>query len=231
VLVLDNVAHLSAWEKPELASLAGALASHGARVVMLGPAGTQQLLAGAGLSVNGTIDLDEIAAPGEGEVAAGIVGAAAKSGIAFDGAAAQAVARLARCHLRSCQMLADSAWHTAAAGGHGEVDIACVREAYTKLMQSEHMDFSAVFMQLLSGSGQEEQRLARILCLVADNAGSRLRSDDLAARYAIGASGRMAIQRDLKRLASQGLVVQEGHVWHLADPVLEAWLRSRSPWI
>jgi hypothetical protein len=230
VLVLDNVAHLSAWEKSDLASLAGALASHTARVVMIGPAGTQQLLAGAGLSVHGTINLDDLPRPGEGEVAAGIVGAAAKSGVSFDGAAAQAVARLAKCHLRSCQQLADAAWQAANELGQDEVDIACVRAAYTQLMQSEHMDFAAVFMQLLSGSSQD-QRLARILCLVADNAGSRLRSDDLAARYAIGASGRMAIQRDLKRLAQQGLVVQDGHVWHLADPILEAWLRTRSPWI
>jgi hypothetical protein len=41
----------------------------------------------------------------------------------------------------------------------------------------------------------------------------------------------MAIQRDLKRLQTMDLVERDGQKWRLADPLLEAWLRGRSPWV
>jgi hypothetical protein len=227
VLALDNCAHLGSWDKPEIARLASALASWPADLMLLGSSQTLQAAKALGLDVQ-AVDLGMPATlPGEGEVAAGLVAAAAAQSVAFEAAAAQAVARLARCHLASCQRLAGMA-HRHADGQ--AVNLECVRAAWDELMASEHVDFAAPFTLLLAGSAQE-QRLARTLCLVADNAGSRLRSDDLAQRYSIGASGRMAIQRDLKRLQTMDLVERDGQKWRLADPLLEAWLRGRSPWV
>lgn len=222
-LALDNAHGLAAWSGAELKQLAAELSDYGHPVCIASTAEIlKDLMTAMSIKLTSTVDLDsEAAASGEGEVAAGIVALAD----GFDALAAQAVARLARCHLKSCQQLADLAWQMSP----GAVDIDVVRAAWAKLLESEHLDFSSVFTQLATGSAQD-QRLGRIMCLVADNAGSRLRSDDLASRYAIGASGRMAIQRDLKRLATQGLAQQRGHTWHLTDPLLEAWLRARSSW-
>jgi hypothetical protein len=225
-LALDDSGSLLAWDKAELADLGASLAAHAAGVIMAAkPAQAAQLSDALGEACD-VVDLGGAQLTmSEDDVAAALVAIAAHSARGMDMLAAQAIARLTRCHLRGCQLVADRAWRLA----DGQVDLDGVRSAWQQILSDDHGAFCAPY-ELLAGGSASEQRLARVLCLVADNAGGRLRSDDLALRYGMGASGRMAIQRDIARLAQLALVEPVGSSWQLADPLLQAWLHARSPW-
>lgn len=147
-----------------------------------------------------------------------------RSGRPLEKDAAQAICELARLHPRRMQQLAWHAWN----GSETQIDLAAVKDAYSGLISSEGTDFAQA-VQIL---GITDERLRRVLYMVADNNGERLQSEILAERYGIGASGRMAIKRDLQKLSAMALIEQDAKSgsYVITDPFLHAWLRRHSPY-
>lgn len=240
LVAIDEFQRLAAWSEADRLELTGmirsALMGRGASHVSMLFTGSQRaglelLLASDRAPIFESTHLVELPRLEAETVIEQLQLACAATGKPMTFDAANEIVSLARLHPRRTQQLAWHVWNTGAAGE--QLTDEHVRGAYDRLIAATAQDIA----ETVKAVGMVEDRLRRVLYMVADNDGRSLTSDILAERYGMGASGRQTIVRDLRRLVAMALVEVtqtsefEPAVHHrITDPFLDAWLREHSPY-